>query len=122
RAFRRFDGHEDGVFARQLRRDFFDGEHSLPLAAARRPPTFRNGRHHGVGSAVVDCDRGSCRVTGPMMKHYRTLRPFKLALLGVAALLASCGTRPPEPPRAVVPEPTPPVVAAPQPQPAMNIK
>ena len=57
------------------------------------------------------------------MKHYRSLRPFRLAMLGVAALLASCGTKPPqEQPRAVAPEPTPPVAAAPQPRPAMVIK
>lgn len=55
------------------------------------------------------------------MKHYRALRPLKLALLGAAALLASCGTSPPpEPPAA--PAPPPPVAAAPKPQPPMNIK
>ena len=57
------------------------------------------------------------------MKHYRSLRPLSLAMLGIAALLASCSTPPPpEPPRAVGPQPTPPVAVAPQPGPTMVIK
>lgn len=55
------------------------------------------------------------------MKYHRTLRPLTPALLGAAALLASCGTAPPpqEPPKAAAaPEPAPAVVAAPKAQPA----
>jgi periplasmic protein TonB len=63
------------------------------------------------------------------MKYHPSLRSATPALLGVAALLASCSTSPPpEPPRAATP--TPPVTAAPAPRvappvaaaPAMVIK
>jgi hypothetical protein len=61
------------------------------------------------------------------MKYHRSLRPLTPALLGAAALLASCGTSPlpPEPaPRAAVARP-PAVAMAPQvaqPAPTMMIK
>lgn len=57
------------------------------------------------------------------MKHYRSLRPLSLAMVGVTAFLASCTTAPPPPPeapRAVVPAPAPPVVAAPAPKMAIK--
>lgn len=57
------------------------------------------------------------------MKHYRSLRPLSLAMMGIAALLASCTTAPPPPEApAVAPAPPAPVVVAPEPAPAMNIK
>jgi periplasmic protein TonB len=60
------------------------------------------------------------------MKYHPALRPLTPAVLGAAALLASCTTAPPpqEPPRAAV-QPAPAVAVAPrtaQPAPAMVIK
>jgi periplasmic protein TonB len=61
-----------------------------------------------------------------IMKYHPTLRSLTPALLGAAALLASCSTpKPPEPPKAAVTPPPKVAVApkvAPQPEPAMIIK
>jgi protein TonB len=46
------------------------------------------------------------------MKYHPTLRLATPALLGVAALLASCSSPPPEPPRAAAPTPAPAAPAA----------
>jgi len=58
------------------------------------------------------------------MKYHPALRPLTPALIGTAALLASCTTAPPpEPPSPVVAPAQPPVaVAPPTVQPAMTIK
>lgn len=57
------------------------------------------------------------------MKYRSTLRPLTPAVLGVAALLASCSTSPPETPKAAAPAETSAAVAgAPQGQPAMMMK
>jgi hypothetical protein len=62
-----------------------------------------------------------------IMKYDPTLRFLRPALLGAAALLASCSSAPPEPPKApAAPPPTvavaPKVAPQPAPEPAMTIK